>query len=227
MADGKTDSQLASKSSPPLLRRLPQRVPRVSPSQLPLQPLTNIHCRVDFLRHLSGLTLHKSDFTWANGQFQPTVLDLRITDKIRHVKPIEVANYEHMHSYLIDDWWYPLPLEDARIKTVIPSPNAALSLPGRQDVYSAEKEEEFYSDVVQAWRAEIRALAQAGCSYIQLDESHLRSEKNVALVNAVLRDRPDDMTVAIYLSRPSDLKSIAPSLFNDLNVDTCALPRHT
>lgn len=82
--------------------------------------------------------------------------------------------------------------------------------------------DEFFYDLAAVYRAEIAALADAGCIYLQLDDTNLaylcseemrkdaqeRGEdvqklprQYVELINASLRDKPVDMTVAIHLCR--------------------------
>lgn len=135
----------------------------------------------------------------------------------------------------------------------IPSPTMCHFRGGRkaisEEVYP--NLDDFFQDLAQAYRDEIAALAKAGCRYLQLDDTNLaylcdedmrkaaagRGEdlstlprRYAEVINAALRDKPEDMTVAIHLCR-GNFKStsfaeggyepIAEVLFNELNVDTC------
>jgi 5-methyltetrahydropteroyltriglutamate--homocysteine methyltransferase len=109
--------------------------------------------------------------------------------------------------------------------------------------------DEFFEDLAQCYRDEINALYQAGCRYIQLDDTNLAylcdpkmragaiergDDPNelprtyAALINAVIDDRPADLTVGIHLCRGNfrstwfaegGYEPVAEVLFNELNVD--------
>jgi 5-methyltetrahydropteroyltriglutamate--homocysteine methyltransferase len=109
--------------------------------------------------------------------------------------------------------------------------------------------DEFFADLSQCYRDEMKALYDAGCRYIQLDDTNLaylcdikmREEARqrgddpnelpktyAALINSVIDDRPNDLTVAIHLCRGNyrstwfaegGYEPVAEVLFNDLNVD--------
>jgi 5-methyltetrahydropteroyltriglutamate--homocysteine methyltransferase len=109
--------------------------------------------------------------------------------------------------------------------------------------------EAFFADVGAAYRAEIKALAQAGCTYLQLDDTNLaylcdpkmregaRSRgddpnelprRYARLINMAIADRPPGMTICTHLCR-GNFKSawvaeggyepVADALFNELAVD--------
>ncbi len=83
--------------------------------------------------------------------------------------------------------------------------------------------EELYADIAQVYRGEIAALYAAGCRYIQLDETNIPGHltdpalreaakaegedpdalvaRYAALINASIRDVPDDMTVCMHMCR--------------------------
>jgi methionine synthase II (cobalamin-independent) len=113
--------------------------------------------------------------------------------------------------------------------------------------------EAFFADLVKIYRDEIRDLAAAGCTYLQLDDTALPcncdararedvktrgedadelTQRYVTLINSCLRDKPREMTLAIHLCR-GNLKGawmaeggyapIADALFNRLEVGTYCL----
>ncbi|HEY1363621.1 MAG TPA: 5-methyltetrahydropteroyltriglutamate--homocysteine S-methyltransferase [Xanthobacteraceae bacterium] len=107
----------------------------------------------------------------------------------------------------------------------------------------------FWSDLVAAYHREMQSLAEAGCTYLQIDETslvklgdprvqQLLSERGddwrdllrtyIGVINAVAGEAPADMTVAIHLCRSQDpswqadvgYDPIAEPLFNDLQVES-------
>lgn len=109
--------------------------------------------------------------------------------------------------------------------------------------------DEFFADLAQCYRDEINALYQAGCRYIQMDDTNLaylcdakmragvaeRGEDPnelprtyAALINSVIDGRPADLTVGVHLCRGNyrstwfaegGYEPVAEVLFNELNVD--------
>jgi len=98
----------------------------------------------------------------------------------------------------------------------------------------------FWSDLVQAYIQEMRALAQAGCNYLQIDETslvklgdprarHLLQERGddwrdlldryIEVINAVTDGAPEGMNVGIHICRSQD-----PSWQADVGYDPIAEP---
>ena len=107
----------------------------------------------------------------------------------------------------------------------------------------------FWSDLVEAYAREMRSLAEAGCTYLQIDETslvklgdprvrRLLAERGdawsdllqtyIAAVNAVVARAPAGMTIAIHICRSQDpswqadagYDPIAEPLFNAMKVDS-------
>jgi methionine synthase II (cobalamin-independent) len=107
----------------------------------------------------------------------------------------------------------------------------------------------FWSDLVAAYVQEMRSLADAGCRYLQIDETslvklgdprvrQLLSERGddwrdllrsyIAAVNAVVAGAPEGMMIGIHVCRSQDpswqadvgYDPIAEPLFNEMKVDT-------
>src|SRR5262245_28347132 len=105
----------------------------------------------------------------------------------------------------------------------------------------------FWADLVAAYHAEVRSLAEMGCSYLQIDETSLVKLGDprvrdllktrgddwrdllrgyIAAVNAVVAGAPAGMTVGIHICRSQDpnwqanvgYDPIAEQLFNDMKV---------
>lgn len=112
---------------------------------------------------------------------------------------------------------------------------------------------QFFEDLAQVYREEIAALYSAGCRYVQIDETNLpflcdpAMRKNAAaigedpdklpsiyvdLLNACLRDVPDDMTVGMHMCRGNHESSwaaeggydpVAELAFSAIDVDALFL----
>jgi 5-methyltetrahydropteroyltriglutamate--homocysteine methyltransferase len=198
---------------------------------------------IDFLEQLDGvetrggLTAH---FHGAKGDvdFAPPVL--RVTQKVRHVAPIQVADFNFLKS-----------ATRRTPKVSIPSPTM-LHFRGGRDAISREAYPDldaFFADVAAAYRAELSALAAAGCTYVQLDDTNLAylcdpkmregarargddpdelPRRYARLINAAIAERPAGMTICTHLCR-GNFKSawvaeggyepVAEVLFNELAVD--------
>jgi 5-methyltetrahydropteroyltriglutamate--homocysteine methyltransferase len=198
---------------------------------------------IDFLEQLSGIETKGGiavSFHTASGSvdFAPPVM--RVTAPVRHVKPIQVDDFKFLRS-----------VTKRTPKVTIPSPTM-LHFRGGREAISREAYpdlEQFFADVATAYRVEIRALAAAGCTYLQLDDTNLAylcdakmregakargddpdelPRRYARLINAAISDRPPGMTFCVHLCR-GNFKSawvaeggyepVAEVLFNELNVD--------
>jgi 5-methyltetrahydropteroyltriglutamate--homocysteine methyltransferase len=112
--------------------------------------------------------------------------------------------------------------------------------------------DEFWADLVAAYHQELRALYDAGCRYVQIDETSLvklgdpRARQLLAdrgdqwqdllrvyvdVINAAVAGAPADMQIAIHVCRSQDpswqadvgYDPIADALFNRLNIGTYLL----
>jgi len=197
---------------------------------------------IDFLAGFDGIDLRYGDeFDGPNFKGDrvrpPTMV---IGGKIRRTRPSMLSHFQFLQSIV----------KKGTAKFTMPSP---AMLHGRADraslVRSYPDRDEFWADLTQAYREEIADLYQAGCRYLQLDDTtiamfgdpkvqeHFRKlgddpKKDVAIyadaVNAAIRDVPDDMAVAIHTCR-GNFKStwlasgsydyVAEIAFSTLDVD--------
>jgi len=135
-------------------------------------------------------------------------------------------------------------------KMTIPSPSSLHFRYGRSAVPEAiyPNMDDFYRDLGQSYRKAVRAFADAGCRYLQLDEVNftylcdpnlrqLVTERGddpeqlpriyAAAINAAISDIPADMTIAMHLCRGNfqstfvasgGYEPVAEILFNTINV---------
>jgi 5-methyltetrahydropteroyltriglutamate--homocysteine methyltransferase len=135
-------------------------------------------------------------------------------------------------------------------KMTIPSPSSLHFRYGRDAIPGAiyPDMEDFYADLGQTYRKAVRAFADAGCRYLQLDEVNfaylcdpkLRAQIAnrgddpeklpaiyAAMINAAISDIPPDMTIAMHLCRGNfqstfvasgGYEPVAEILFNAINV---------
>jgi 5-methyltetrahydropteroyltriglutamate--homocysteine methyltransferase len=197
---------------------------------------------LDFLEQLEGVTVTGSIEASSDAQEKVgmTPPKLSVTGKLRHVKNIQVDDFNYLKSQVTKT-----------PKVSIPSPTTVHFRGGRKaiDIESYPDLDEFFEDLAQCYRNEVDALYQAGCRYIQMDDTNLAylcdpkmragavergDDPNelprtyAALINAVIDDRPDDLTVGVHLCRGNFRSSwfaeggyepVAEVLFNELNVD--------
>ncbi len=198
---------------------------------------------IDFLEQLVGVEVAggiQVKFHSAAGDvdFAPPVL--KVTGKVRHARPIQLADFEFLKS-----------VTRRTPKVTIPSPTMLHFRGGRgaisQDAYPDI--EAFFEDIAAAYRDELRQLGEAGCRYVQLDDTNLaylcdpklregaRSRgddpdelprRYARLINGAIAGRPAGMSVSVHLCR-GNFKSawvaeggyepVAEALFRDLEVD--------
>src|SRR5213596_2803909 len=140
---------------------------------------------IDFLEQLDGIETHTgftSQFHTKRGdvRFAPPVL--KVTGKVKHAKPIQLDDFKFLKS-----------VTTRTPKVTIPSPTMLHFRGGRGAISRAAYPdlEAFYADVAAAYQAELKSLAEAGCTYVQLDDtnlSYLCDEK----MRQGARDRGDD-----------------------------------
>lgn len=165
---------------------------------------------------------------------------MKVTDKVRHARPIQRADFEFLAS-----------VTSQTPKVTIPSPTMLHFRAGREGISEAAYPDmvEFFADVAVAYQAEIASLADAGCRYLQLDDTNLAylcdaTQRENAhkrgldpdtlprhyanMINAAIAGAPDDMVTATHLCRGNFRSSwaaeggyepVAEVLFNELQVD--------
>ncbi|NRF70378.1 5-methyltetrahydropteroyltriglutamate--homocysteine S-methyltransferase [Aquincola sp. S2] len=172
---------------------------------------------IDFLEQLGGVhcdaptTIIKPD---GSEELAPPVM--RVTGKVRHARDIQRADFEYLKSQVA---------AGRTPKVTIPSPTMLHFRGGRAGISREaypELEPEFYDDVARAYGDELRSLAAAGCTYVQMDDTNMaylcdermreaaRSRgddpnelphRYARFINKVVAQKPEGMTLAMHLCR--------------------------
>ncbi len=194
----------------------------------------------DFLGKIEGVSAVLGRAPDANtpGQaFQPP--QLKIVGKIRHARNIEVDGFKFLKA-----------ATRQTAKLTIPSPTMLLR-GGRSAVSESAYPDldVYFNDVVAVYAAELKALGEAGCTYVQFDDTNFaylcdqkmrqamrdRGEDPdalphhyVKLINAVIAKKPAGMAICIHLCRGNmagrwaaegGYEPIAEPVFSHLDVD--------
>ena len=194
----------------------------------------------DFLERLAGVESYMGERKIKFQGPQPRPILLRVIGKLGGYKP---------HP-MIEHFKFLKALTKQTPKLTIPSPSSLHFRYGRDAVPEAiyPAMEEFYRDLGQSYRKVVRAFADAGCRYLQLDEVNLaylcdpslrgqitaRGEDPETLpaiyadmINAAISDIPPDMTITMHLCRGNFRSSfvasggyepVAEILFNAIKV---------
>ena len=177
---------------------------------------------VDFLEQLGGVksdipvTIQKPDGTQ---ELAPPVM--RVMDKVRHVKDIQRADFEYLQQQIS-------PGRGAVAKVTIPSPTMLHFRGGRAGIskeHYPELEPAFYDDVAQAYGDELRSLAAAGCTYVQMDDTNLAYLCDEKMREAA-RQRGDDPNelphrYAKFVNKVAsgNYEPVAEALLKEMNLD--------
>ena len=199
---------------------------------------TDFLLQLDGVEESGGTQVHFHRHDGEELSYAPPVM--KITGKIGHRHPIQRRDFEFLASVVT-----------ATPKVTIPSPTMLHFRGGRDAIDAAAYPdlEQFYSDLSAAYRAEIASLADAGCRYLQLDDTNLaylcddtqRANARARgmdpdelprlyarIINDAIRDRPSDMVVCVHLCRGNYRSSwaaeggyepVAEVLFNELKID--------
>jgi 5-methyltetrahydropteroyltriglutamate--homocysteine methyltransferase len=195
----------------------------------------------DFLGRLNGVEAYLGERKIKFQGRQPKPMMLRVIGKLG-------ADGAHP---MIEHFKFVAAHAKATPKMTIPSPSSLHFRYGRDavpaSIYPAM--DDFYRDLGESYRAVVRAFADAGCRYLQLDEvnfAYLCDPKLRAfvaergddpqtlphiyarMINAAISDVPADMTKAMHLCRGNFQSSfvasggyepVAEILFNEIDID--------
>ncbi len=168
---------------------------------------------LDFLWGLEGVERYVMDQGIAFAGVQTRAEGARVTGKLGFSGHPMIAHFKFVAAHT------------ARMpKITIPAPSALYGRVGRGPISKAAYPEldEFFADLGTAYRKAVRAFADAGCRYLQLDEVFIAmlcdpnyrkaqagrgddpqklAELYGDLINTAMSDIPSDMTVTMHLCR--------------------------
>jgi 5-methyltetrahydropteroyltriglutamate--homocysteine methyltransferase len=175
------------------------------------------HYLVDFLTAFSGIVPTQTSYALAfkgeDGASGETRSMLTVTSKVKRTRPVMVEDFKFLKA-----------ATKRTAKVCVPSPTWLHMRGGRKTVSENVYPdiEDFWRDTVQAFHEEIRDLAAAGCTYLQLDEisfaflcdatirERVRADgldpddltrKYARVVNEIAAGAPPSMTVAVHTCR--------------------------
>jgi 5-methyltetrahydropteroyltriglutamate--homocysteine methyltransferase len=195
----------------------------------------------DFLGKLDGVEAYLGERKISFQGVQPKPMMLRVIGQLGGYTPhpmIEHFKFVQAHT-------------KATPKMTIPSPSSLHFRYGRAAVPEAiyPAMDDFYNDLGTSYRKAVRAFADAGCRYLQLDEVNFtylcdpELRKHVTqrgddpaqlpdiyarMINAAISDIPADMTITMHLCRGNfqstfvasgGYEPVAEILFNTIKVD--------
>ena len=199
---------------------------------------------IDFLEQLGGVktdipvTIRKPDGT---EELAPPVM--RVIDKVRHARNIQRADFEYLQRQVA---------AGHTPKVTIPSPTMLHFRGGRAGISRQaypELDPAFYDDVAQAYGEELQSLADAGCTYVQMDDTNLAylcdekmreaarqrgddpnelPHRYAQFVNKVVARKPKGMLLAMHLCRGNfksthaaagNYEPVAEALLQEMDLD--------
>jgi 5-methyltetrahydropteroyltriglutamate--homocysteine methyltransferase len=201
---------------------------------------------MDFIYSLDGVSKAPGElrvqFHNQQGDIEFTPAAMKVDGKLGVSETIFGDAFEYLKSCVSDD---------QTPKLTIPSPSMVHYRGGRAAIDESlyPEMDEFWSDLVSAYREEVRRLGELGCTYLQFDDTSLaylndpkqreymrgiggdaehQHEAYIRHINEALADRPDGMSVTTHMCRGNFRSSwvaeggydfVAEALFNELDVD--------
>ncbi|OGB15081.1 MAG: 5-methyltetrahydropteroyltriglutamate--homocysteine S-methyltransferase [Burkholderiales bacterium RIFCSPLOWO2_12_67_14] len=203
---------------------------------------------IDFLEQLGGVktdipvTIVRPD---GSEELAPPVI--RVIDKVRHAKNIQLADFQYLKSQV-----EALGITGLVPKVTIPSPTMLHFRGGRAGISKEaypELDPVFYDDVARAYGQELQSLADAGCTYVQMDDTNMAylcdekmreaarqrgddpnelPHRYAWFINKVVAHKPAGMTLAMHLCRGNfksthaaagNYEPVAEALLSEMNLD--------
>jgi 5-methyltetrahydropteroyltriglutamate--homocysteine methyltransferase len=203
---------------------------------------------IDFLAQLGGVktdipvTVIRAD---GSEELAPPVI--KVTGPVRHVKDIQKADFEYLKAE-VDKLGAPKLVP----KVTIPSPTMLHFRGGRAGISREaypELDPVFYDDVAKAYGEELQSLYDAGCRYVQMDDTNLAylcdekmreaarqrgddpnelPHRYAQFINKVVAHKPEGMTLAMHLCRGNfksthaaagNYEPVAEALLSEMKLD--------
>ena len=202
---------------------------------------------IDFLQQLGGVqadipvTIIKPD---GSEELAPPVM--RVVGKVEHRKDIQRADFDYLNAQVS------ALNKGLTSKVTIPSPTMLHFRGGRAGIsreHYPELDPAFYDDVAKAYGDELKSLAAAGCSYVQMDDTNLAylcddkmreaarqrgddpnelPHRYAMFINKVVAQKPAGMLLAMHLCRGNfksthaaagNYEPVAEALLAEMNLD--------
>lgn len=196
----------------------------------------------DFFEGLQGVESFEADQGIQFNGVQTKTHSVRVVDKI---------SFSNNHPMLEDFRYLKSISGNAEPKMTIPSPSVLHFRGGRKNIDATVYPDlnDYFDDLATTWRDAIRAFYDAGCRYLQLDDTvwaYLCSEDQCRLVrergedpdqlartyaqvlNKALEGKPEDLTIGLHVCRGNfrstwisegGYEPVAEILFGSVNVD--------
>ncbi len=202
---------------------------------------------IDFLDQLGGVktdipvTIRRPD---GSEELAPPAI--RVIGKVQHVKDIQRADFEYLKQQIDEH------APGCTPKVTIPSPTMLHFRGGRggisREAYP-ELDPAFYDDTARAYGDELQSLFDAGCRYVQMDDTNMAylcdekmreaarqrgddpnelPHRYAGFINKVVALKPSGMTLAMHLCRGNfkstfaaqgNYEPVAEALLSEMNLD--------
>jgi 5-methyltetrahydropteroyltriglutamate--homocysteine methyltransferase len=199
---------------------------------------------VDFLTGFDGIVATQSQYAMkfhgAGGETAETRSMLVVRDKVRRSRPVAVEHFGFLKS-----------ATQRTAKLCIPAPTYLHMRGGRKvvDATAYPEMDEFWNDIVRAYREEIRDLVAAGCTYLQIDDvsfaclcdagvrAQVRRDGEdpdklpatyARIISSLVAERPPSLAVTLHTCRGNHnsmwmaeggYEAVAEAVFNETAVD--------
>jgi 5-methyltetrahydropteroyltriglutamate--homocysteine methyltransferase len=202
---------------------------------------------IDFLDQLGGVktdipvTIKRPD---GSEELAPPAI--RVIGKVQHVKDIQRADFEYLKQQVEQH------APGCTPKVTIPSPTMLHFRGGRAGIDRAaypELDPVFYDDVARAYGDELKSLYDAGCRYVQMDDTNMAylcdekmreaarqrgddpnelPHRYAGFINKVVALKPAGMTLAMHLCRGNfkstfaaqgNYEPVAEALLSEMKLD--------
>ena len=170
-------------------------------------------------------------------------VDMKVVGKVTHAKNIQLADFNYLKSQVS---------AGNTPKVTIPSPTMLHFRGGRAGISREaypELDPTFYDDVAKAYGDELRSLSEAGCNYVQMDDTNLAylcdpkmreaaklrgddpnelPHRYAAFINKVVAQKPAGMLLSMHLCRGNfksthaasgNYEPVAEALLKEMNLD--------
>src|SRR3954447_2311489 len=201
---------------------------------------------MDFIYQLGGVTQVQDDtihvhFENAEREYDGAPPSAHVTSTVTLPRTIFAEHFEFLRDNV----------RAGTPKLTIPSPSMVHYRGGRSAIDSSVYPDldEFWADLTAAYAQQVRALAELGCTYLQLDDTSLayvndpkqrehiaeiggdpehQHEAYIANINRAIADRPEGLSITTHMCRGNNQSMwgaagsydfVADALFNQLEVD--------